>query len=240
MHFLFSGEGPTDCGEWYFADRVCTGADFQPGPMMLLANQILKRARGESPLDSGGCGLAARSLRNAAISELKTNKKSMGLPGPRRAKETQYFQRSARALARLAARWEVNKSEDVVAILFHDNDDRQATPAGLWKARKDAVDDGFREEGFTRGVAMIPRPTSEAWLLCALKNRPYEQCDALEERSGSPNSKRPLKKELGEVLGTKPTRELLCELVTAGKIDSDRIAMPSFAAFREDLRIAIG
>ncbi len=191
MHFLFSGEGPTDCGEWFFADRICMGADFQPGPMMVLANQIVKRATGESPLDSGCCGLAARSLRNAAIRELKANKKSMGLPGLRRAKETQYFQRSARALARLAAQWGVNMSDDVVAILSHDNDDRQATPASLWKARKDAVQAGFREEGFTRGVAMIPRPTSEAWLLCALKNRPYEQCDALEERSGSPNSSLP-------------------------------------------------
>jgi hypothetical protein len=131
-------------------------------------------------------------------------------------------------------------SGDVVAVLFHDNDDHQATPASLWKARKDAVQAGFREEGFTRGVAMIPRPTSEAWLLCALKNRPYEQCDALEERSGSPNSKRPLKKELAEVLGTKPTRELLCDLVAQGEIDASLINMPSFNEFRKDFLAAIG
>ncbi len=51
---------------------------------------------------------------------------------------------------------------------------------------------------------------------------------------------RPLKKELAEVLGTKPTRELLCELVVEGKIDAIRINMPSFDAFRRDLIAAIG
>lgn len=28
---------------------------------------------------------------------------------------------------------------------------------------------------------MVPRPKSEAWLLCALKPNPYQHCAALEE-----------------------------------------------------------
>ncbi|MBX3178511.1 MAG: hypothetical protein KF886_14210 [Candidatus Hydrogenedentes bacterium] len=86
---------------------------------------------------------------------------------------------------------------------------------------------------------MIPRPTSEAWLLCALKEQPYERCEALEERSGSPNAQRPLKKELADRLGATPTRELLCMLVMDGRVDAGRIEMPSFTAFREDLKTAI-
>jgi len=239
MLFLFSGEGPTDCGVPMFSDRICTGENFQPGPMMVLASQIVEGMDGYSPLDSACCGLVARTEMNAVIDRHRHNWKSAKLPGRRRAQDTQYFQRAARALARLAVRWSAENHDDVVAILFRDNDDHQSTPASLWTARKDAVYAGFKEEGFARGVAMIPRPTSEAWLLCALKERPYEQCEALEERSGSPNSKRPLKKELAEILGTEPTRELLCELVTAGKIDSGRIAMPSFTAFRELIEKAL-
>lgn len=222
-----------------FSSRICREDDFQPGPMMVLVSQTVEGMDGYSPLDCACCALVARAEVNAVIDKHKHNWKSAKLRGRHRTKETLNFQRSARALARLAVRWSAEIDDDVVAILFRDNDDHQTTPASLWKAKIDAVYAGFREEGFTRGVAMIPRPTSEAWLLCALKERPYEGCEALEERSGSPYAKRPLKKELEEVLGTKPTRELLCELVADGKIDASRIAMPSFAAFLEALKAAI-
>lgn len=221
-------------------DQICTGEDFQPGPMIVLVSQIVEGIDGYSPLDCACCGLVARAELNAVVDKHKHNWKSAKLRGRHRTRETQYFQRVARALARLAARWSTEIQDDVVAILFRDNDDHQSTPASLWKAKIDAVHAGFAEEGFTRGVAMIPRPTSEAWLLCALSERPYEGCEALEERSGSPHAKRPLKKALEELLGAKPTRELLCDLVVDGKIDADRINMPSFNVFRENLRLAIG
>jgi hypothetical protein len=239
MYFLFSGEGATDCGEADFPDRICTGDQFRPGPMVLLADQIVEREDGYSPLDCACCGLVARPALNAAISDLKTNRKNPSLAGTHRPRETLHFRRSARALARLAKQWADENGDETVAIYFRDNDDHQSTPATLWKARIDAVHTGFEEEGLTRGVAMVPRPTSEAWLICALKERPYEHCDTLEERSGSPSAKGPLKKELAEHLGAEPTRDLICGLVAAGKIDASRIGMPSFEAFREDLRSAI-
>ncbi len=184
MLFLFSGEGPTDCGSPIFSDQICRGDDLQPGPMMVLVSQIVEGMDGYSPLDYACCGLIARAELNAVIDSHKHNWKSAKLPGRHRTQETQNLRRSARALARLAARWAAENQDDVVAILFQDNDDRQSTPESLWRAKKDAVYAGFMEEGFARGVAMIPRPTSEAWLLCALKERPYEQCEALEERPG--------------------------------------------------------
>ncbi len=240
MFFLFSGEWGTDCGTCIYPDRICTGDSFQPGPMVFLANQIVEREDHYSPLDSGCCGLVLRPVLNNAIGDLKARRKSPKLPGPNRRRETLHFQRSAQALARLAIQWAAQSGDDIVAIYFRDNDDHQSTPESLWAARKDAVYAGFKREGLARGVAMIPRPTSEAWLLCALKGRPYEQCEGLEDRSGSPHSLRPLKKEREEVLGTKPTRELLCELVAQGKIDASQINMPSFDAFRSDLIAAIG
>lgn len=240
MFFLFSGEWGTDCGEPDFPDRICTGDQFRPGPMMGLADQIVEREDGYSPLEGLCCGIIARPALKAAISDLRAHRRSPTLRGRHRPGETLEFLRAGRALARLAKRCTAESDDEVVAIYFRDNDDHQSTPESLWAARRDAVYAGFKQEGFARGVAMIPRPTSEAWLLCALKERPYEQCEALEERSGSPHSMRPLKKELAEVLGTKPTRELLCDLVAQGKVDANQINMPSFNQFRKDFIAAIG
>jgi hypothetical protein len=86
---------------------------------------------------------------------------------------------------------------------------------------------------------MIPKPTSEVWLLCALRENPYQGCAALEGRSGSPHSPHSLKSELEKRLGHQATRDDLCDLVTNGKIDHRRIDMPSFNAFRERLEAVL-
>ena len=80
---------------------------------------------------------------------------------------------------------------------------------------------------------MIPKPTSEAWLLCALKENPYEGCPALEDRS--PKS---LKEELRNLHGQLP-REELCQMLAERKIDIEQIDMPSFAPFRSRLEEVI-
>jgi hypothetical protein len=98
---------------------------------------------------------------------------------------------------------------------------------------------GFDEEGFSRGVPMIPKPKSEAWLICALKSNPYQGCDALEDRSGSDRSPKSLKKELENLLGKQPTRDLLCDKIRTMAVDIDKIKMPSFNAFRERLEKVI-
>ncbi len=82
---------------------------------------------------------------------------------------------------------------------------------------------------------MIPKPKSEAWIICALKTNPYLGCDALEDRSGNDDSPDSLKGELGELLGRPVTRELLLSKIEDGTIDCLRITMPSFIAFRSRL-----
>jgi hypothetical protein len=94
--------------------------------------------------------------------------------------------------------------------------------------------DGFDEEEFPNGVPMIPKPKSEAWLICALKKHAYQNCQALEARSGNDNSPHSLKDELAEILGEEVTPELLCEKVR-NQVNINRINMPSFRAFRERL-----
>ena len=101
--------------------------------------------------------------------------------------------------------------------------------------------DGFEAEGFTRGVPMIPKPKSEAWLICALKKSPYKDCEDLEDRSGSDRSPNSLKAELSALLG-KPSAgelpELLCDKVR-DSVNINKIKMPSFQAFRSRLEEVI-
>ena len=94
----------------------------------------------------------------------------------------------------------------------------------------------FAEEGFATGVPMIPKPTSEAWVICALKAGPYQGCAALEARHGKSNAPDSLKSELKDLLGQNPSREVLCEMVQSGRIDYRRIDMPSFNEFRDRLQ----
>lgn len=100
--------------------------------------------------------------------------------------------------------------------------------------------DGFDEEGFSKGVPMIPKPKSEAWLICALKKSPYRGCTALESRSGNDDAPNPLKGELRKLLGSTPSREVLCQMVQDKMVDIDRIVMPSFVSFRSRLEYVIG
>ena len=93
---------------------------------------------------------------------------------------------------------------------------------------------GFEEEGYSRGVPMIPKPKSEAWVLCGLKYND-QHCDALEERSGNDDSPNSLKKELREHQGGQLTRSDLIELFQDRTIDVEQTKAPSFLAFRKRL-----
>ena len=68
-------------------------------------------------------------------------------------------------MARIAKEREVETKDNVVAVLFRDADTATAG-RGTWAEKRQSMLDGFAEEGFARGVPMIPKPTSEAWLLC--------------------------------------------------------------------------
>mgnify|MGYP007093114634 CR=1 FL=1 len=107
---------------------------------------------------------------------------------------------------------------------------------GEWRDKRQSMLDGFAHEGLKRGVPMIPKPKSEAWLICALKDQPYQNCGLLEDRSGNDNSPHSLKRELQALLGGEPaTRKLLRDKIADGQINCLRIAMPSFQEFRERL-----
>jgi hypothetical protein len=166
---------------------------------------------------------------------LKAVRKTLALPGAKMPKETHYFFNTARLLARFAREKGEERNDDVVAVLFRDSDGTAPAGRGLWQDKRKSMLDGFAEEGFARGVPMIPKPKSEAWIICALKADPYVGCDPLEDRSGNDRSPESLKEELERLLGEPATRELLLSKIEDGSIDCHRIAMPSFSSFRERL-----
>jgi hypothetical protein len=213
MYFLFSGEGITDVGVGTSAALVCEGDEFLAGPMAVIADQVVEARHRYSPLSAGGCGYLSEQGLTLRAAELKAVKKAVHLPGKKQAKETRYFFNNARILGRIAREKEAELGDEVVAILFRDSDGTASAGRGLWVEKRQSMLAGFDREGFSNGVPMIPKPKSEAWLICALKKSPYRGCDALEERSGNDNSPKSLKAELAELLDDAPSRESLCQLV---------------------------
>ena len=238
MFFLFSGEGPTDLGVCASGMNYCGGEDFLHGPMAMIADQIVCQQHQYSFLDGMQCGYVPKGTLIDRARELKVVKKSLALPGKKRGKETRYFFNNARIFARIAHEKEVELEDKVVAVLFRDSDGTASAGRGLWSEKQQSMLDGFAEEGFFNGVPMLPKPKSEAWVLCAIKNL-YQGCDALEDRSGNDNSPAPLKKELEIHLGKRPDRVSLCQMVTDLSIDINKIQMPSFKAFRDRLEEVI-
>jgi hypothetical protein len=232
MYFLLSGEGPTDIGLCANGAQNCDGPEHEEGPMAMIVSQIVEGRLGFSFLESGYYGFVSKSTLVSKASKFKAHKKSLRLPGQKKAKETAYFYRNARALALCALEKEAKLTQDVVAVLFRDSDGTASASRGLWTDKRDSMLQGFDDENYARGVPMIPKPKSEGWIICAVKRNPYQACEALEDRSGNDDSPNSLKKELVEILKGHTSREELRELVTTRKIDFNRIDMPSFNEFR--------
>lgn len=237
MFFLLSGEGATDMGAANASAAICEGDDFVVGPMAMFVARIVEAKHDYWILD-GACGFVSESGLNRRAKRLKA-KRELRLPGKKQAKETRYFFNNARVLSMIAKEKAAELEDDVVAILFRDADCGGSAGRGLWDEKRRSMLDGFNEEQFGRGVPMIPKPKSEAWLICGLKEHPYQGCGALENRSGSDNSPNSLKDELAKLLGEKVTPTLLCDQVDRN-IKIDKIKMPSFAAFRGRLEEVLG
>ncbi|MBP7650349.1 MAG: hypothetical protein KA744_10925 [Phenylobacterium sp.] len=228
MLILVSGEGPTDMGQCC-GESPTGDAAFTPGPMAWLVDQIAEASEGYSFLALELMCCVSEQTLSRRSKELRPP----SLPGRKRGKETAYYFRNARALAVTAGELAATSSQSVVAVLFRDSDGTQSAGRGDWQAKWDSMIKGFDYEHFATGVPMIPKPKSEAWLLCALKTaQPYQHCEALEFESGNDNAPRSLKAQLTEALNERPNAAGLAELVRSGTVDASQIEMPSFSAFK--------
>ena len=231
MIVVLSGEGPTDLGISATGSEISLGPDFLIGPMTKFVHQLL------SPdfvwLIEFDC---FRLVNKISLAARARGLRPTRLPGKKHTGVSAPFFKLARALAVIAEELRVREAQDhAIAILFKDADDNSGTASGKYREKWDAATDGFAVSDFVTGVPMIPRPISEAWLVCAFKIDPYQHCEQLEDESRSERSPSGLKQQLKEVLGEPASKDALLARFDSGSIDAHRIVMPSFNDFKKRL-----
>ncbi len=245
MIVVLSGEGPTDLGRCTNAFGQCQTPEFEYGPMTQLADMVIAKDMGYSLLETTPHNY--HYLSEHRLEELEQERKKIRrnvfLPGKKSDHETGYFYVNAWVFGEEAQRiGETENDNDLIAILFRDTDGTRSTAKGLWGKKWDSMIGGFARSGLNiRGVPMLPKPKSEAWLLCAMKEQSYQHCRQLEELSGNDDSSHPAKQLLQEALGAVPSQRNLVDWIKEHGFDWSRASsqMSSLSEFVNRLRDAL-
>ncbi len=248
MYLLLSGEGATDIGCCNPAADGCDADGFKAGPMAWVADKLIekyidiKQSYEISHINTGGVSFVSEGF--LASNRPAPVKKAMELRGKKKPAETQCYFENARTLAMAAKQKSEEIKGAVVAVLFRDADGTASAGRGNWRDKYASIVKGFAAEDYDLGVAMLPNPKSEAWLLCAVKPNAYQHCEALEQESGNDRRANPLKTQLANALNNKSSTDQINVLVQDDSIDVLRIDMPSYNTFKADLeravRLAVG
>jgi len=245
MIVVLSGEGPTDLGSCTFGLGHCRTPEFELGPMTHLADLIITEGMGYSLLESTPQSyfyISEKRLEELE-EERKHGRRHVLLPGKKTVQETGYFYINAWVLGEAALQLGRDENDnDLIAILFRDTDGTRSTAKGLWDSKWTSMVNGFQRSGLgSRGVPMLPKPKSEAWLLCAIKEQPYQHCHRLEDLSGNDNAPESTKRVLEEAFGAPPSRSGLLGWIQEHGYDWQTAAsqMPSLGHFVERLRQAV-
>ncbi|MFK5947664.1 MAG: hypothetical protein QM500_02695 [Methylococcales bacterium] len=240
MHLLLSGEGRGDIGICSNDQGQCVYPEYQPGAMAYFVDKLVELFLGYDYSHIEYEGVTFVSEKYLVDNKLPPRKKAMDLPGKKKATETQYYYQNARVLANKAKSLAIELNEKVVAVLFRDVDGTASAGRGHWKDKVNAMEKGFADEDYAElGVPMMPKPKSEVWLLCAVKNNPYQHCDSLENESGNDNAPNPLKSQLQNALDDNSSVQIQIDMIKEGAIDVTQIDMPSFNYFRNKLARAV-
>ena len=223
MHLLLSGEGSSDLGLFCQHNN-----QFIAGSMYYIVDKLIEQKLDLSYYDYKDDWITFIPK----VELVKRSKKMSPYTSKKDGKGTGLFVVNAVALAQIAKEKSRELDEEVVAILFRDSDGTTSDSRNLWKNKLKSINRGFQIENFSQGVAMVPKPKSEAWLICALKNTPYQNCAKLENRSGNDKSPDNLKDEL-KSFGI--SNEEMNTMIQDGRIDFAKIDMPSFINFRNRL-----
>lgn len=236
MKLIFSGEGPTDLGTLTLGPN---GANFVPGPMAWIVDKLLETNHTafsmiESHNAGGDCIVYVDETRLASFGK----KGPTLLPGVKHGKGNSFFAKNAQCLGLFAKQISVADSDIAnISVLFRDGD--ATNSKNEWQEKIDSMRRGFAQVDYTTGVPMVPNPISEAWLICALRNPPYTNCASIEDESGNDKSPNALKGQLNGLCGgSHPSAEMQADWVKGGRVDPERIEMPSFSAFKQALRLA--
>lgn len=234
MLMVLSGEGVSDLGQCNNGQGHCVGIDFQKGAMTLIINQMLEAKVGYSLLDTTPDSFHYISEELLSVYAKRRKGRSMSLVGKHHHQETGYFYINAWMLAEITQEIEKEQEDNAIAVLFRDTDGTSSAANTLWHNKWQSMCEGFKRAEFERGVGMLPKPKSEAWLLCAIKNN-YQHCAVLEDLSGNDKAPNSAKRLLG-MTGAEAYDWLTSKGFKTGAVARQ---MPSFGVFAIALNDAL-
>lgn len=242
MLLMMSGEGPSDIGRCAQPIGTCRNGDVEYGPMAILVDQVLASRLAYSVLNDTPEQVIfiSKQAIEAEIVTSKANRRNIALTGKKAGQETGFHMKYAWAFGKMAMDIESAEQDQGIAVFFRDSDGTNANPGGNWEEKWSSIERGFQRAQYPRGVPMLPKPTSEAWLLCAAQEHPYQRCERLEDLPGNVVSENHPKHLLDAAFGAHKNSAELCEWLAENPIDQDRAAsMPSFSRFRDRLNVAV-
>ncbi|PZW62873.1 hypothetical protein F471_04505 [Pseudomonas sp. URMO17WK12:I1] len=236
MLLILSGEGPTDLGSCSGQMGGCSIPDFKIGPLTKFVDQMVERVYGYSPLEVTPD--VYRYYGKAALVERNNKRIKAGkifLPGKKHAIETGYFYTNSWMLGEIAKELESLEGDVSASVFFRDTDPTASASRRVWGEKHQSIVSGFERAGYRSGVPMLALPKSEAWLLCAIKDNPYQNCADLERLSGNDDSPNSAKSQLEAFLGERGSREKILEWMEQNPFDHDEVSrqMGSYSAFKE-------
>lgn len=235
MIIVLSGEGPTDLGRCENGTGICTSPEFLVGPMVVLIDELVDEIYKYRPLRD--TREVYRFYSKQILVERAKRKKSgrsIALPGKKHDVETGYFYINAWMLGEIALELENDENDKSVSVLFRDTDGTNSSPADISVVKRNSMIAGFERAQYGRGVPMVPVPKSEAWLLCAAQDEPYQNCGIFENLPGNDDAPRSAKRLLDEALDGKTSAKDLCEWLEDCQFDHISVShqMPSYREFR--------
>jgi hypothetical protein len=151
--------------------------------------------------------------------------------GKKQEPETGLYFSNARHLGLMAQQLAVEQGDAVMAVLFHDTDGTNSAPGQLWQTKWDSMVNGFASADFAFGVPMLPKPKSEAWLLCAGQTAMHSYV-VLEDISGNDDSPKSAKDRWEGFMGSPQNAALEAEWCAGNPTEwTNLLTMPSFKAF---------
>ena len=230
MKLLISGEGPSDIGTCNNAQGVCTDDMFSPGPMTIWLKRLWEALLNYDVLSVPEAVMFV-SKQTLAEGAKQSNKPLQQIRGKKKQVETGWFYSNAQQLGLRAKQLSELDKTPVMAVLFRDNDGTKSVPGQLWQTKWDSMLLGFKSVEFDFGVPMLPKPKSEAWLLCTTMQGNHSHA-ALEEISGNDDSPNSAKLQLDQAFGSHQSASQLADWCQATPLDWAQMStMPSFKAF---------
>jgi hypothetical protein len=230
MKLLISGEGPSDLGACNNALGECTDGDFNRGPMAVWLARLWEKLLDYNLFDVPEAVLYVSE--NALAAKAKNaGKRMQSLRGKKQVAETGLYFTNAQQLGLMAKQLAADHAVPVMAVLFRDADGTRSARGQMWKTKWDSMANGFAAAAFDFGVPMLPKPKSEAWLLCAGQIAMHSHA-ALEDISGNDDSPNSAKKQWDAVMGSHQTAAQEADWCANNPPDwHNLLTMPSFQAF---------